>query len=149
VLRFGEDAYLNPYAEVFRPAAALPGLELPQVGGPAGSEKLLLERFDAFTELLEPSGLRIARLALRRKHAWRITSATAARCCSGGARSRTGRIVSRLLAATGRRARSIERTGHALQQWRGGGLEGGGAEGAQAHGAAAGSTVPAARPPIH
>ena len=35
VLRFGEDAYLNPYAEVFRPAAGLPGLELPQVAGPA------------------------------------------------------------------------------------------------------------------
>ena len=53
VLRFGEDAYLNPYAEVFRPAAALPGLELPLVEGPAGSEKLLLERFgEADTAIL-------------------------------------------------------------------------------------------------
>lgn len=75
VLRFGEAAYLNPYAEVFRPAAALPGLDLPLVEGPEGSEKLLLKSFDAFAEMLEPAGLRIARLVLDGKHAWRVTLA--------------------------------------------------------------------------
>jgi cell division protein FtsQ len=73
VLRFGEDAYLNPYAEVFRPAEVLPGLDLPLVHGPDGSEELLLRTFDAFSELLEPAGLRIARLVLDGKHAWRLT----------------------------------------------------------------------------
>ena len=73
VLRFGEDAYLNPYAEVFRPGALLAGAELPVVSGPEGSGKLLLSRFDAFTETLEPTGLRLAALALDGKHAWRLT----------------------------------------------------------------------------
>lgn len=72
VLRLGEDAYLNPYAEVFRPGASLPGVELPRVDGPAGSEALLLHQFDVFTELLQPTGLRISRLVLDGKHAWRI-----------------------------------------------------------------------------
>jgi len=76
VLRYGEGAYLNPYGEVFRPAVPLSGLELPLVEGPEGSEQLLLKSFDAFTELLEPAGVRIARLSLDGKHAWRITLGT-------------------------------------------------------------------------
>jgi cell division protein FtsQ len=72
VLRFGEDAYLNPYAEVFHTGAALEGAELPMVSGPEGSGKLLLARFDAFTEMLEPTGLRLASLSLDGKHAWRL-----------------------------------------------------------------------------
>jgi cell division protein FtsQ len=73
VLRFGEDAYLNPYAEVFHPGAPLAGAELPMVSGPEGSGKLLLARFDSFTETLEPTRLRLATLALDGKHAWRLT----------------------------------------------------------------------------
>jgi cell division protein FtsQ len=73
VLRFGEQGYLNPYAEVFDPGVVLPGLELPTVVGPQGSGKVLLRQFDAFTELLESSGLRIATLSLDGKHAWRMT----------------------------------------------------------------------------
>ncbi len=72
VLRFGADAYLNPYAEVFRPDTPLPGVELPVVDGPSGSEQLLLRSFDSYTEILEPSGLRIASIALDGKHAWRL-----------------------------------------------------------------------------
>ncbi len=73
VLRFGDDAYLNPYAEAFHPQTGLPGVDLPRVDGPAGSETMLLRQFDVFTGLLEPAGLRIARLMLDGKHAWRIT----------------------------------------------------------------------------
>lgn len=73
VLRHGDDGYLNPYGELFRPAADLPGLELPRVDGPTGTEALLLRRFDGFTSLLEPAGLRITRLGLDGKHAWSIT----------------------------------------------------------------------------
>ena len=72
VLRFGDDAYLNPYAEVFHPQVGLPGVELPRVDGPAGSETMLLRQFDVITGLLEPAGLRIARLMLDGKHAWRM-----------------------------------------------------------------------------
>ena len=72
VLRFGEDGYLNPYAEVFRPGKPLPGLDLPIVYGPPGSEKKLLTDFDGFTDLLEPTGLRISSLVLDGKHACRI-----------------------------------------------------------------------------
>lgn len=72
VLRFGEDGYLNPYAEVFRPGAPLPGLDLPVVYGPPGSEKKLLRDFDDFTEILDPTGLRIVSMVLDGKHACRM-----------------------------------------------------------------------------
>ncbi len=72
VLRFGEHGYLNPYGDVFLPAGPLTGPELPLVDGPPGSGKLLLERFGAFTELLDPAGLRIRSLQLDGKHAWRM-----------------------------------------------------------------------------
>ncbi len=73
VLRFGTDGYLNPYAEVFRPEAPLPGVEIPMVYGPPGSEAKLLSSFDTFTEILEPTGLRISSLVLDGKHACRMT----------------------------------------------------------------------------
>ena len=72
VLRWGDDAYLNPLAEVFRPEAALAGVDLPLVAGPDGSEALLLRRFKALTDALEPTGLAIAELSLDGKHAWRM-----------------------------------------------------------------------------
>ena len=149
VLRLGEDAYLNPYAEVFRPAAVLPGLELPLVEGPAGSEKLLLDRFDAFAELLEPTGLRIARLALDGKHAWRITLDNGSELLLGRREvERKARIVSRLLAGEWAADRDrIERldmrySNGVAVAWKG--------EAPRAHrpeGAAAADPVPAARPP--
>ncbi|MBK7171025.1 MAG: cell division protein FtsQ/DivIB [Gammaproteobacteria bacterium] len=72
VLRFGEQGYLNPYGEVFEPGAPLADTGLPLVDGPPGSGKLLLGRFDEFTEMLEPTGLRIRSLLLDGKHAWRM-----------------------------------------------------------------------------
>jgi cell division protein FtsQ len=72
VLRFGEHGYLNPYADVFEPGVALPAADLPLVDGPPGSGKLLLKRFDEFSGLLEPTGLRIRTMLLDGKHAWRM-----------------------------------------------------------------------------
>ena len=72
VLRFGDDAYLNPYAEIFRPGALIPGLDLPVVRGPEGSERALLEGFDKLTGMLEDSGLRVQELVLDGKHAWQL-----------------------------------------------------------------------------
>jgi cell division protein FtsQ len=73
VLRYGTDAYLNPYGQAFRTGAQLPGLDLPLVDGPDGTGKLLLTQFDRFGEQLEPTGLRIRVLLLDGKHAWRMT----------------------------------------------------------------------------
>ena len=100
VLRFGEDAYLNPYAEVFRPDAPLPGLALPLVYGPPGSEKELLSDFDRFTEILEPTGLRIAALVRDGKHAARITLSNGLEVLLGrrGVERKLG-LLSRLLQA--------------------------------------------------
>ena len=151
VLRFGEDAYLNPYAEVFRPAAGLPGLELPQVEGPAGSEKLLLDRFDVFTELLEPSGLRIARLALDGKHAWRITLGNGSEVLLGRREvEQRARIVSRLLAGDWAADRDrIERLDMRYSNGVAVAWKGEPPRAPRPDGAAARNTVPAARPPIH
>ena len=71
VLKFGEDAYLNPYGEAFTPERALT-VSLPRVDGPAGSEAKLLSTFDRFAGELESTGLQIQRLRLDGKHAWVI-----------------------------------------------------------------------------
>ena len=76
VLRFGDDGYLNPYGEVFRPGAPLAGVDLPVVRGPERSARALLERFDTLTGMLEPTGLRIAELGVDGKHAWRLRLST-------------------------------------------------------------------------
>ena len=71
MLRYGDDAYLNPYAEVFRPQSQLQST-LPRVDGPGGSETKLRDTFLRFSELLEPTGLSIVELELDGKHAWRV-----------------------------------------------------------------------------
>lgn len=67
--RWGEDALLNSYGEVFRAASSQP---LPRLSGPAGSEKEVARRYAEFTRLLLPLQRRPLEVALNDRRAWSV-----------------------------------------------------------------------------
>jgi cell division protein FtsQ len=71
VARWGKDALLNRYGESFTPRT-LPALSLPQLNGPAGHERAVLEQYRRFARTLAPLGLHVARIDLNERRAWRI-----------------------------------------------------------------------------
>lgn len=70
--RWGKDALLNRYGEIFTPRTLPEGLALPQLSGPQGHERVVLEQYREFTRTLAPLGLHIARIELNERRAWRI-----------------------------------------------------------------------------
>jgi len=72
VARWGRDGLLNRYGEVFTPRELPDGLALPQLSGPEGHERAVLEQYRQFARTLAPLGLHIARIELNERRAWRI-----------------------------------------------------------------------------
>jgi cell division protein FtsQ len=72
VARWGKDSLLNRYGEIFTPRTLPGGLALPQLRGPEGHERAVLEQYREFARTLAPLGLRIARVELNERRAWRI-----------------------------------------------------------------------------
>jgi cell division protein FtsQ len=72
VARWGEAGLLNRYGELFVPRKLPAELALPRLGGPEGHEQVVLEQYRECTQTLAPLGLRIARLDLNERRAWRL-----------------------------------------------------------------------------
>jgi cell division protein FtsQ len=72
VARWGKDALLNRYGEIFTPRKLPEGLALPQLSGPEGHARVVLEQYRQFARTLTPLGLHIARIELNERRAWRI-----------------------------------------------------------------------------
>lgn len=72
VLRWGENALLNPFGEVFRPVSVSLFNQLPMLDGPVGSERMMLDRFDTLLEQLAPQGQGLRSLHLDGKHSWSL-----------------------------------------------------------------------------
>lgn len=72
VLRWGENALLNPYGEIFRPKDIGMFAALPRLSGPSGSEQMMLARFDQLMETFAPRGLGIRELDLDGKYSWSV-----------------------------------------------------------------------------
>jgi cell division protein FtsQ len=72
VARWGKNALLNRYGEVFTPRKLPEGLALPQLSGPEGHERAVLEQYRHFAQTLAPLGLHVARIELNERRAWRI-----------------------------------------------------------------------------
>lgn len=70
--RWGEQDLLNSTGELFRPAAMDSFSQLPQLNGPEGHERELMQHYRLFTRLLRPTGLQISRLELRDRGSWFI-----------------------------------------------------------------------------
>jgi cell division protein FtsQ len=72
VARWGETGLLNRYGEIFVPRQLPDELALPRLSGPVGHEQMVLELYRQCTQTLAPLGLRIARIDLNERRAWRI-----------------------------------------------------------------------------
>lgn len=72
VARWGDDAAVNSFNEVFSPPRDSIPKELPRWQGPAGSQKVLAERYRDMNTVLAPLGLRVVDLALDERRAWQL-----------------------------------------------------------------------------
>jgi cell division protein FtsQ len=73
VARWGEQGLINSDGDVFipDPSSFPPGL--PELRGPAGTEDAVLSQYRAMNQALAPLKLRITRLELDERRAWRLT----------------------------------------------------------------------------
>lgn len=72
VARWGEAGYLNRFGEVFSPEDKVIDVALPQLFGPEGHGKLVLEEFGHMARRLQPLGLSVTELSLDDRRAWRL-----------------------------------------------------------------------------
>jgi len=72
VARWGKDALLNRYGELFVPRKLPVELELPLLSGPQGHERKVLAQYRRCNQTLSPLGLHITRIELNERRAWRI-----------------------------------------------------------------------------
>lgn len=69
IARWGIQDLLNHQGEVFFPGKIIP-IELPQLNGPLGEQKIVLQNFQQMSNLLATLQLKITSLTLTTRHAW-------------------------------------------------------------------------------
>jgi len=72
VARWGKDGFVNRLGVSFFPEQAPDLPELPLLSGPAGHEQDVLEKFERVSRTLAPLGLRVTRVELDARRAWRL-----------------------------------------------------------------------------
>ncbi|MBI3343453.1 MAG: cell division protein FtsQ/DivIB [Gammaproteobacteria bacterium] len=73
VARWGEQSLINSNGDVFTPDPSSFPPGLPELRGPAGTEDAVLSRYRAMNEILAPLKLRITRMELDERRAWRLS----------------------------------------------------------------------------
>jgi cell division protein FtsQ len=68
----GDSGLVNRQAEIFVAELPAGAAELPQLGGPEGSARELLERYVEFSNVLAVIGRRIDTITLSPRHAWQL-----------------------------------------------------------------------------
>lgn len=79
VARWGGHGYLNRDGEAFFPEDDQTLSWLPEMSGPAGHERDVLDKYRRITELLAPLGLAVAGLHLDERRAWSLETDTGMR----------------------------------------------------------------------
>lgn len=74
IARWGESQWLNSRGQVFRGITSAPAGEMPSLLGPDGSEARVMQQYWNLTRILRPLGYRIARLELRARGSWFVTT---------------------------------------------------------------------------
>jgi cell division protein FtsQ len=72
VARWGDGAFINARAEVFRPETAVQLNALPRLDGPGGYQRRVLQMHTRMQALLKPLALGVDRLSLDARRAWRL-----------------------------------------------------------------------------
>lgn len=73
--RWASGGLVNAQGKVFKPAPKSYPAHLPVFAGPAETAQVLTARYHTVRKLLAPLGLRVARLSLDKRRAWRLTLA--------------------------------------------------------------------------
>jgi len=88
IARWGEGSLLNQYGQVFTPSRLDDTASLPLLSGPEGSEARTMEQFQALSQFLLATGLRIEQLILSDRQSWELV-------VSGGTRIVVGKAAVR------------------------------------------------------
>lgn len=69
---WNENDLLNDSAQIFSPQIAVAIADLPRLSGPADTQTLVLTRYREIQDVLTPLAIKITRLSLSERRAWRI-----------------------------------------------------------------------------
>ena len=72
VAQWRNNSLLNDEGQIFSPHPDTLPIDLPALGGPVGSEKIVLEKFVKMSAILEPLDYRIAELLLNERRSWKL-----------------------------------------------------------------------------
>jgi cell division protein FtsQ len=73
IARWGKGQLLNQQGHVFQPDDIAEQMQLPYLSGPEGSENMVMQQYQQFSQLLYPLGVRMRDLELNERGAWTIT----------------------------------------------------------------------------
>jgi cell division protein FtsQ len=73
IARWGEQSLISSHGDLFTPAHGTLPTGLPQLSGPDGTERLLLESLAHFSDVLAPAGLKVAGINIDARGAWSVT----------------------------------------------------------------------------
>lgn len=74
IARWGEEEWLNSRGQIFHGVTRVPEAFMPQLLGPAGTQEQVMQQYWSLSRLLRPMGYSIARLELRARGSWFVTT---------------------------------------------------------------------------
>lgn len=74
VARWGDEALLNNQGEAFAPSEVSHYEHLPQLVGPQRAQEKVMQQYHVLNQMLRPLGFSIARLELRERGSWFVTT---------------------------------------------------------------------------
>ena len=74
VARWGDEALLNNQGEAFTPRELANYEHLPQLFGPQRAQQQVMQQYQVLSQMLRPMGFSIARLELRERGSWFLTT---------------------------------------------------------------------------
>lgn len=74
VARWGEEALLNNQGQAFAPRELANYEHLPQLFGPQRAQQRVMQQYQVLSQMLRPMGFSIARLELRERGSWFLTT---------------------------------------------------------------------------
>jgi Cell division septal protein len=88
VARWGDEALLNNQGQAFTPRELANYEHLPQLAGPQRAQQQVMQQYQVLSQMLRPLGFSIARLELRERGSWFLTTGAsrpgrASSCCWG------------------------------------------------------------------
>ncbi len=72
IARWGSDALLNQYGDLFSPSSMRNLMALPELSGPDAKQVEVMRQYQVFNQVLFPEGLRLTGLALSHRGSWEL-----------------------------------------------------------------------------